>query len=1140
MFRKIIKKRDIAIFFGTLFLLLYLFIFLVLKSPTFQSYLATKVATWLSKEINAPVSIGSVDFSPFFNCKINQVFLGDQKGDTIAYIPELNVFIRNISLSKKKVEIGTVDIIDPVIKVMREEGVSRYRFLMAYFKGDTTKKDSSTWKVSFLKLNLENATIAYRATPYQDKDWGISFRDVLARNVCITADEFSQEADTLFFHLHSLSLEEKSGFVISQIAAHVRVEPERLVTDKLSIITPSSKIFMDDFSMRYTSLEDFEMFEENVRMTAKIRSSLISLKDISYMSSYLKGLDENVLLSGEFKGTVASFRGKNVAMKLLDNTVLLCDFSINGLPDVDNAFWHFDFHRFNTTIAEIEKIPLPPFDSKKRLDLPAQVGKFGKVYYQGKFSGFLTDFVAFGSFKTNLGVLRTDVSLKQDSIHHKMVVKGKLSSPSIMAGTLAGVTEDIGAAGFSLNADGVIFDNGNFDMNLIGEVQHIQVRQYTYKNVLVNGNVTEKLFDGELHVDDPNVKLDFTGKVDFSEKIPVYNFSCELRDMYFTRLNLFGKDSMAHVNLNMDAHFEGNDLDNINGELSINGFDYSSSKNKFASRSIEIYAFQESNQKDLSLKSDVADIGISGHFSFKNVADAVMLLVAEYFPSLQDHKVDDKVVREIESSAYFCDFDIYTGKSKGFLDEFVPGLVIAENSHCTGSIDLSNSLVEFEAASTSLKYNDMSIEGIELLGKAFKKTFTLGLSTIAFKQGKTFTADNLNLSMNGHTDTAFVELGWENNDTLSFAGNLSGMVRFFRSQENKPAVAFESSPSLLILADTTWYINEGVLTYVDTTLFIDHLILNHDQQYIYANGSLGKNDTLSLIISGLNLNNVNAFIADQGYDLQGIMTGTAEISGGLNALRLTSDFEIDKLVVNGEDLGKTISKATYNNDLKRVDVTGTMHRGVIKTISYAGYVTTLGDIDFELELNRVRMKIFEPFMVDIVSDLKGDISGVLKIVGKTASPDVSGILKVQKASFLVDYLQTRYNFTGDVNVTRNSFEVKELRLYDVNGNFADVTGKVTHKDFKDIQLLFQITPQNFLVLNTKASDNELFYGKALASGIVDVTGNLDNINLNINVKTEKNTRFFIPLTSTSEVSQNDFITFVSAKTGKPIVEEKKS
>ena len=50
----------------------------------------------------------------------------------------------------------------------------------------------------------------------------------------------------------------------------------------------------------------------------------------------------------------------------------------------------------------------------EKLKLPIELKRLGTISYKGKFDGFVTDFTTHGKFKTGLGNLVTELSIKID------------------------------------------------------------------------------------------------------------------------------------------------------------------------------------------------------------------------------------------------------------------------------------------------------------------------------------------------------------------------------------------------------------------------------------------------------------------------------------------------------------------------------------------------------------------------------------------------------------------------------------------------------------------------------------------------------------------------------------------------------
>ncbi|MDP4274102.1 MAG: translocation/assembly module TamB domain-containing protein, partial [Bacteroidota bacterium] len=61
-------------------------------------------------------------------------------------------------------------------------------------------------------------------------------------------------------------------------------------------------------------------------------------------------------------------------------------------------------------------------------------------------------------------------------------------------------------------------------------------------------------------------------------------------------------------------------------------------------------------------------------------------------------------------------------------------------------------------------------------------------------------------------------------------------------------------------------------------------------------------------------------------------------------------------------------------------------------------------------------------------------------------------------------------------------------------------------------------------------DNNTFYGKTFASGIVSLEGNIKNLAINVTARTDEHSEINIPLSSSSDITENRFITFKSKKT----------
>src|SRR5690606_32737858 len=143
-------------------------------------------------------------------------------------------------------------------------------------------------------------------------------------------------------------------------------------------------------------------------------------------------------------------------------------------------------------------------------------------------------------------------------------------------------------------------------------------------------------------------------------------------------------------------------------------------------------------------------------------------------------------------------------------------------------------------------------------------------------------------------------------------------------------------------------------------------------------------------------------------------------------------------------------------------------------------------------------------------------------------PIINGTSHIKDASFLVNYLQTRYRITNQqALIDQNSILLKNLAIGDARGAIANANGSINLNTLSDPSLAIDVTTENFQILNTARKDNELFFGTAYASGVFRFNGPTSAMRMDINVRPNPNTVITLPFNSALTVSDNDFIYFIN-------------
>ena len=1117
--------------------------YIILYSSTVQTFLTHQIAAYLSKKLNTEVSIGAVDISLFKSVYLDRIFVRDQKKDTLVYMDRLAIDINDISFSQRSAFISRVSLINPVVHLSLDSTLRmNYSFIISAFSGEEDTTTSVPWKIFIHGIKLENGSFTYRRFNVLPKEYGMNYNDLNIKQMNLDFEKIKLFEDSIHFYIGNMEAVEKCGMVLKHFSAGVAIDTNGVFFENALINTSSSRISAKKMDFRMKSIDDLaDYFETRVKLDIDMNPSLIGAVDLSYFASDLKGLKEKVVFSGKIKGTVSDLRTKNMKIRYLDNTYIAGNLTMTGLPEIDETFMMMEFSELSTNASDLSRIPVPPFDQHNTLAVPSEINRMGKIFYKGQFTGFINDFVAYGDLRTNVGNMNTDISIKQNTETGYTNFKGHLITEKFDLGHMLGLKKTLGPISLSAKVDGKTIGK-KLDAKIDGLVKDIVVNGYTFKNINVEGDVTESKFNGSFNVDDPNLKLGFLGKIDYSDKIPVFDFTADVSNAKLQNLHMNSNDSMASLSFLLSARITGDDLNNMFGKLELFSLNYISSK----VRTNLGYTIVESIKNtegltDIKLSSEIMDAHLKGKIQFDKILSVFDDIVQQYASTVHLIPAVD-IKTSLPDLNDNWNLSIAMKNMDPITDEFIPGFKIEKGTEFIASVNSKEHKLNIDISKGDISYQDFTFQKPELKVSTLDDKLFLSVTTKKIGLTSSVNMRNVNIDANIHSNKGIVDLSWNNPDTVVYKGELSLNFKLKEMLGQRlPSLLIEANPTMLVFSDIDWYLNDASAFISDSLVRINQMTINHNSEYIYLNGNISNNplDTLYVISNQINLNNANLFLKDYDLELQGIMNGNAKLSGLLTNATLFANIVVDSLKINNEDLGNATFNSKWDNSSDNILITGNTKRGNIKTIDFTGKYVTDGTIDFDVTLDKMRLNLLQIFVDDAISDLRGIAGGQMRIFGKIDNPQMEGSVKVQKASFLVPYLQTRYNFTSDVEITPTSISMKDLDLYDMDGNKAILNGKIQHESFSNMKFNLSLNSDRFLFMNTTDKDNELFYGKAYASGVVSISGTPDIVNIDVNAKTEKNTKFYLPLSTGSEVTEQNFIRFINTEKDTINVEEPK-
>jgi hypothetical protein len=338
----------------------------------------------------------------------------------------------------------------------------------------------------------------------------------------------------------------------------------------------------------------------------------------------------------------------------------------------------------------------------------------------------------------------------------------------------------------------------------------------------------------------------------------------------------------------------------------------------------------------------------------------------------------------------------------------------------------------------------------------------------------------------------------------------------------------ELEPGILVIHDNQWNIHRSSMLIKRHFFRVDNFDASSTGKRILANGTISSEEGQEFL---LEVQNLDLAAVDELSGINAELTGAA--TGHLNYRRskgipvINSSLMVDSLSFNSHYMGKTEMVALWD------DLAGTLNARLIsrvgenKSVEVSGaYIPGNRSVDFDISLDSFSLSALNPYTAGVVHDLNGAANLNLTLDGTIDTPELNGTVDFEQGAATFDFINTRYILNDQVRIYHNNVYLEDFRVEDQFGHGGRVNGSVANTHLKDFYISLNIDADNVQCMNTTSGDNEVFYGTIFGTGNLRITGPPDNIRLNINAATEKNTALYLPLYNASEVTTSDFITFV--------------
>ena len=1156
---KITGKVFLWIFTSAIALIILLCSLLTI--PAIQTFLAHKATEFISKEMQAYVSIGKlrIDFS--LNIQLEDIQLNDLYGNNLISAKRgslsfpsfnkggANVTISNIILDEADVSFRRYDS-DTVLNLM---------FFVDFLR--SLKKDERKTIVDLQKVQLKNSRFQLRndLTANKDIDGVWNYSNMIIDDINIKFSQILIVGDSLNLYIDKLSAKERSGFKVEELAGHLVICRSGLHCLKTNFLTANNSEAELDFRFDYTDFHDFHDFVNKISFNTDLHKCKLNLADLVYFVPAFKGMNNTVYVSASVKGPVPDFKIRNLDLRYGQATEVKGDIDLTGLPIIDETFIDFNIEKLKTNTADLVLFSLP---KDKKIPIPDILKKLQWVETSGHFLGMYNNFFADATFSTAMGNASCELMLNMKT--KPINYSGKLQTDALALGNLFNIKDfgDISMNGH-ITGEGVSIDDLNFKLE--STVSSITFRNNTVRDISISGNFLSKQFDGQISCDDDDFNLNFNGLIDFNDEEPNCNFEANVRSLNLSSFRLFRPDSNVIVSADINMNITGKDIEHLRGKLKMNNIVYSENNSPYIFPDFVLTLNQdEYPNKNIQLKSNVLNVDLSGRFNYKQAFAAVQ----ENLHSQLSNLIPPPVVSDTGQNVFDqkINFSFNLTKSIPLLEHFISNIRINENSSL--NLRIGKGIKIDLAVNQQEKTNHISVEIPQL--DINKKHRLNELAIVNQQNSKTF---NLGVTC----DSYFTKLTDTLPDIKKFdfqAAVTDNVIDFIASamgnETNKLSdMLFEGAVKFMDMKkrEMEININNGAIVWDNETFLFDasnFIYLAKDSIYIHNLG-LQSHDGKSIVLKShseertengiyFNFNKINLGIFDVFFNkyqisLDGIATGKGGFIRNAYGYALGSNFEIDSFQFNHVPIGFFKGRTFWNNIEKKVLMQVSLFESQDNTENTLLRINGNFDpknrhIDLAGKVDSLNIKVLEPYLRSFASKAEGLGTGEITFKGHISNAKLRGKIVLEKAVLGIDFLKTDYFIDkGTIDFVDTCFIFNNIPFRDNHQGKGVLNGIITHNRLRNLGVNLKITATNLLVLNTTKKDNSLFYGRAFATGTGLISGKVNEVlSMSADVTTNPFTDITLSLEESSTVTESRFITFITHEDKKGdslVVEESK-
>ncbi len=1010
---------------------------------------------------------------------------------SFSYSDQLSSLLASATIGTLELENTSIDLIEQTIA---SDGLSMAQSssLIQLKKSNTASEaDTSTsnWNVQVSALQFDQNDFKMDVLNEAKIHSGIDWNHLALTGINTQAKDLAYNGPMIEATIESLSVQDKSGFGIRSLETNVYMDSDNASLTDLSLVTNYSRLGQD-ISIQYKSLEELM---STLSVNCNMKNNQVAIKDLLLLVPALdtieiihKNKDRSVVFDLLAQGNMNKLALKKFYLKTLE-TSIDAKGQINFITDPDKLFMDLNIKRIQTGAADLTAL-LP--DSA----LPSSIVIPSELFLTGNYKGTISDFTSTLNLGSSIGnaLVHADISgLQQEVPSYKLA----LQTHNFNLGKLLNQTT-LGELNGAIDVTGSGIDTNTFAATIHSDIESMSINAYNYHSIQFNGALNKQLIEIEGTVADSNLNLSLAGKANLNKQQEFYDLKLNLKGADLQKLKL--TEEHTTVSANTDMHLNGDPTKNINGHISTRNILVIQNGKRYKEDSLVLVSVNEPGKSNVKLNSSMFAATFDGNIDVLSVSGAVTNHLNRYF------HFTDAPFKKMNPQNFT--FEVQINDSPLLREVVLPSLSQYSSMKINGSFNSEEAKLAILANIPSATYSGTTVNEFvfNLDSDPDKITYNTGwdyLSTGSINLQQT-TADGTI-----EKDTAGINLSIKNTDGKDKI-KLNSILTITSGNRYRFSILKDG----LALQEEKWTVAEK--NYIEVGqkyIFAEHFNLSHNTQFIKLQSAAEGND-IDIQFKAFDLHTLSQIIEDDTLLVQGILDGEVNFKHIQQNPAFTSQLNIKDLAYKDSRVGN-LKIAADNLTADRYTATIELRDSLNRATIAGYYVGSSSDVHFNADIQSIELHSLEAFSGEQIHGSSGKVKGNIAITGTPKEPKFNGNIQFVDASTKVAYINQRLFMKKEtISISPERVTFNSFNILDSLNNEAVINGYVGIKSFNDVTFNLNVNTNDFMVLNTTAVNNKLYYGKVILDSKISIKGNQDLpvINADINIVRGSHFTFAVP------------------------------